>query len=132
MSNKITMPSFSSVDVTKQWEYSCSMDLLFRLTIAFVSTSLFVLIDWFSVRWYETGSIMYVPILLALALCAYWTFGWVTHMTSLSTTSGLINTGIVVGSILVGVFIRKDVLDLQQKIGLLTAIASVGLLTIHR
>ena len=108
------------------------MTLFIRYALAIISVLLFVLIDWFSVKWFESGSHFYAPIIAILALSAYWLFGWLSHTTSLSVTSGLINTGIVIGTILVGIFLRKDVLDLQQKIGLVTAILTVALLTIHK
>ena len=107
------------------------MSLLFRYFLVAISLSLFILIDWLSVKWFESGNLIYIPLLSILGLTAYWLFGWVSNMTSLSITSGLINTGIVIGTILVGIFIRNDVLDFQQKTGLFTAIIAIALLTIH-
>ena len=100
--------------------------------MAVISVFLFVLIDWLSVKWFESGALFYAPILALVGLIAYWLFGWVANLTSLSVTSGLINTGIVIGSIFVGIFIRKDMLDLQQKIGLATAVLAIALLTIRK
>ena len=108
------------------------MEILIRYALPAIAILLFVFVDWFSVKWFETGNFLYAPLIAVLATAAYWIFGWVSNHTSLSVTSGLINTGIVVGTILVGIFVRKDVLDAQQKIGLITAISSVALLTIHR
>ena len=108
------------------------MSTALQLLGALGSTLCFVLVDYLSVRWWESNSNWYVPSLLVVSFGAYYLFGWVGQVTSLSVTSGLINTGIVIGSIIVGIFIRHDVLDVQQKIGLLFAIVAVGLLTIHR
>lgn len=108
------------------------MELLFRYTLVVVAVCLFVLVDWLSVKWFESANVLYAPVLVVVALAACWLFGWVGHMTSLSITSGLINTGIVMGTILVGILMRKDVLDIQQKIGLITAVVAVALITFHK
>jgi drug/metabolite transporter (DMT)-like permease len=110
------------------------MHLFLRNTIAFAAVAsviLFVLVDFFSVKWVETGKAIYIPVLIFLGLAAYRTFGWVGAQTSLSITSGLINTGIVIGSILVGILIRHDSLDLQQRIGLILAVVAIGILTVR-
>lgn len=107
-----------------------TMDVLLRLVVVPLAIAAFVFADWLSVKWFESGNMFYIPIVAVIALFAYWLFGWVSHHITLSVTSGLINTGIVVGSILVGILIRKDILIIEQKIGLLFAIAAVALLTI--
>ncbi|TSD00335.1 MAG: hypothetical protein Greene101449_205 [Candidatus Peregrinibacteria bacterium Greene1014_49] len=108
------------------------MEIFVRFAAPLLAVIGFVLADWFSVKWFESGNIYYLPIIATLAVFAYWLFGWVSSATSLSITSGLINTGIVIGSIAMGLFLRNDTLDLQQKIGLILAVLAVGLITIHR
>lgn len=106
------------------------MRIILQWTLILISASAFVLCDYLSANWGKNNSVVSLFIMFSIAPIAYVLFGILNRTKSLSVSSGLVNMLLLIGTILVGIFIFKDQLNIKQIIGLIFAITAIGLLAI--
>src|SRR5205823_8430525 len=99
------------------------MDIWFQLIVGLASVCLFVFCDYTITRWAELTKTegIWTWRLFAMLIAAPLSticFGLVGARMGLAAVSAYINTGIVVGGVLVGVLIRGDFLTSYQRVGL--------------
>ena len=106
-----------------------------RIGLAVSSALLFILCDALSAKWarveggrYSLTAVLYVGAMIILATASYLLFGLLTKRVGVSVSSGLVNTSIVIGTILLGIFYFRDHLTVREAIGLMFAIVSVIML----
>jgi drug/metabolite transporter (DMT)-like permease len=113
------------------------MTLGLQVVVGLLSICLFVLCDYTITRWAEllqpdgfwTWRLLFTIILAPLAMLA---FGLVGARTGLAAVSGFVNTGIVVGGVLVGALMRGEQLTVYQKIGLVFGLLAMLLLNLGK
>jgi drug/metabolite transporter (DMT)-like permease len=113
------------------------MNMWLQVLFALSSISLFVFVDYTSTRWVELvptegyWTLRLLGVLIAAPLGAL-AFGWVATRLGLAAVAALINTGIVVGGVFVGILIRGDQLTAGQKVGLVLGLVAMVLLCLGR
>jgi drug/metabolite transporter (DMT)-like permease len=113
------------------------MNVGYQVLVGLFSIGLYVFCDYTITRWAEliqpqgfwTWRLLAVLILAPVGIVA---FGLVGARMGLSAVSGFINTGIVVGGVLVGVFLRGDQLTVCQKVGLVFGFVAMVLLNVGK
>jgi drug/metabolite transporter (DMT)-like permease len=113
------------------------MNVAYQALLGFLSVSLFVFCDYTIIRWAElvksdgilTWRLLGVAIAGPLGVVA---FGFVGEKMGLGPASGFINTGNVVGGVLVGIMLRGDVLTTYQKIGLVFGLIAIVLINLGK
>jgi drug/metabolite transporter (DMT)-like permease len=113
------------------------MSIGFQVIVGLVSIGLFVFCDYTITRWAElltadgvwTWRLAWVVIAAPLsALC----FGLVGARMGLAAVSAYINTGIVVGGVLLGMLLRAERLTEPQKIGVILGFLAMLLLNLGK
>lgn len=101
------------------------MSQLFQLIIAALSASFFVASNVVASHWAKTSQHwLWLPI-FGMAATGYILFGVLIKQSNLSISAGLVDTIIVIGSILIGTLFLQDALTTRQTIGLVFAILAV-------
>ena len=109
-------------------EYHHLMSAMQQFWLALATASFFVFSNSLTGIWAKTHQWwLWIPICLA-ACVGYFTFGVLMKQANLSVSTGLVDTLILICSIIVGVFLFRDVLTARQIIGLSLACASVIIL----
>ena len=96
--------------------------------IAMFAASLFVLGDVISTKWARDGNNNLLILIFIIGPFAYICQSFMTKKTSLAVASGMVNTLIVVGSILAAILLFRDPISIRQYIGLFFGILTVILL----
>jgi drug/metabolite transporter (DMT)-like permease len=110
------------------------MTRTFTLFLVVVAAILFVGVDSLSALWARQGNygsqraLFYLASMCVVGPIAYALFGYLTQRVGVSVTSGLVNTSIVIGTILVGILFFHDAVTTRQIIGLVLAVLAVALL----
>jgi multidrug transporter EmrE-like cation transporter len=104
------------------------MIYLYQWLIIVLSASLFVFCDYLSTNWARTNNMNSIVLVFVLGPIAYILFGLLTRIKSVSISSGIVNMFLLIGTILVGIFIFKDHLDIKQIFGLILALIAVILM----
>lgn len=100
----------------------------YQLLFVIITAAFFVFSNLVTFQWTKTGqNWLWIPVFLS-ACIGYVFFGYYVKQTNLSISSGLVDAFIVIFSILIGIFILKDVVTFKQTIGLLFAIVAVTLI----
>jgi len=89
------------------------------------STAVFILCDSFAANWGKSNGKISLLLLFVLSPVGYILFGILNSTKSLSVSSGLVNMGLLVGTVLVGVFYFHDELTARQMAGLIFAVMAV-------
>jgi|SRR3989344_5912959 len=106
------------------------MNIFYQFLFVLVTTGFFVIANVITSQWAKTGQhLLWIPIFLS-AIIGYTLFGLLIrqYQNSLSIAVGVVDALLVVVSILIGVFILKDVVNLKQVFGLIFACLAVMLL----
>jgi drug/metabolite transporter (DMT)-like permease len=113
------------------------MGMSFQVVVGLISIGLFVFCDYTITRWaervpsdgYWTWGLLTVVIAAPLSAVA---FGLVGARVGLAAVSGFVNTGIVLGGVLVGVALRGDQLTTWQKVGLIFGLVAMLLMNLGK
>src|SRR5438477_10289444 len=109
------------------------MGIGYQVVVGLVSVCLFVFCDYTITRWaelihregYWTWRLLSMLVAAPLSTVC---FGLVGARMGLAAVSGFINTGIVIGGVVIGVILRGDQLTLWQKVGLVFGVIGMLLL----
>lgn len=101
---------------------------LYKWLLIIGSALLFIASDYLSAYWGKMGNASSLLLAFVTAPVGYYLFGLLNRNNSLSVSSGLVNTILIIGTILIGIFYFHDVITLKQKIGLVFAVTAVMLL----
>lgn len=104
------------------------MELLSRILFVLFTASFFVICDTLSAYWGRNGGVWYLVSIIALAPLGYLMFALLNRTNSLSVSSGLVNTMIIIGTIMIGILGFQDALTVKQGVGLFFAVLAVGLM----
>jgi len=109
------------------------MNLFLQVALGLLSVAIYVFLDYTVVRWAELfnqeGACTWRLVLVVVAAPAgLLMFGWVGARIGLAAASGFINAGLVAGGALVGLFARREQLNIPQILGLGAALAAIILL----
>lgn len=104
------------------------MNPFFQFLFVLVTTGFFVAGNSLTAHWAKTSQhFLWIPIFLS-AMIGYILFGFLIKQTNFSISVGLVDSLIIVLSILIGIFIFKDTVNVQQGLGLVFACLAVILL----
>ena len=104
------------------------MNIFYQLLFILVTTGFFVAGNTITAQWAKTNNhLLWIPIFISAAI-GYVLFGLLVKQTNLAIGTGLVDALLVVISILIGIFIFKDVINIQQAVGLVFACIAVVLL----
>ena len=104
------------------------MNIFYQFLFVAVTVGFFVAGNMITAQWAKTGNnLLWIPVFISAAI-GYVLFGYLIKQTNLSISAGLVDAGIVVFSILIGIFILKDAVDAKQVAGLILACLAVILL----
>ena len=113
------------------------MGISFQVLVGLASIGLYVFCDYTATRWAEqvgtegfaTWRLCAVSILAPLGIAC---FGLAGARMGLAAVSAYVNTGIVLGGIVVGVLVRAEVLTLTQKLGLAFGCVAMVLINLSK
>jgi drug/metabolite transporter (DMT)-like permease len=113
------------------------MTLASQIVVALSSVSLFVFCDYIITRWVElidsqgywTWRLLCAILAAPLGAVA---FGLVATRMGLAAVSAFINTGIVLGGVLVGIVVRGDQLTVWQKVGVALGVLAMVFLCLGK
>ena len=104
------------------------MNIFYQILFVLVTTSFFVAGNTITAQWAKTNNHwLWIPIFIS-AVIGYFLFGLLVKQTNLAIGAGLIDALLVIISILIGIFIFKNMVTIQQAIGLVLASIAVILL----
>jgi multidrug transporter EmrE-like cation transporter len=98
--------------------------------LVFGCAAIFILCDSLSAHWGKTGHKHSLALFVVLAPFSYALFALINKRIDLAIAGALVNTIIVVGAVLVGVFVFREQLSTTQYIGIGLALVSVTLLNV--
>ncbi len=93
-----------------------------------VSTLLFILSDSLSAQWGKMGGRYILFGIVIVAPLGYIFFGILNRHRSLASSSGIVNMGLLIGTVLMSYFFFKEPLNIRESIGILFAIVAIFLL----
>ncbi len=104
------------------------MNVFYQFLLVVIIAGLFVAGNVITAHWAKTGqNLLWIPVFISAAV-GYVLFGLLVKQTNLAIGAGLVDALLVIFSILIGVFILKDVVNTKQIIGLVFAILAAILL----
>lgn len=104
------------------------MNIFYQIIFVLITTGFFVAGNVITSYWAKTNNnLLWIPIIISASI-GYFLFGLMLKQTNLSVSSGLVDAGIVIFSILIGIFIFKDIVTAKQAIGLILACLAVILI----
>lgn len=95
-----------------------------------VCAGLFIICDSFSAHWGKTGSTRSLWLFVLLSPLSYFVFAFINRRIDLAVAGALVNTLIVVGAVMVGVFVFGETLSVRQYVGIGMALVAVTLLNV--
>jgi|SRR3989344_8201212 len=104
------------------------MNTLYQFLFVFITAGFFIASNVITTYWAKTNNhLLWIPIFISASI-GYILFGLLIKQTNLSISTGLIDSLLLIISILIGIFILKDVINIQQTVGLILACLAVILL----
>ena len=104
------------------------MNVLFQIVFVLITASFFVFGSLITTHWAKTDQVwLWIPVFVSASM-GYILFGYLIKNTNLSISAGLVDATILIVSILIGIFVFKDVVTTRQAIGLV--LASLSLLLV--
>ena len=104
------------------------MSGFYQILFVSITAGFFVFSNIISYQWAKTNQYWLWPLIFFSACVGYILFGFLVKQSNLSVSSGLVDALIVIISILIGIFVFKDVVTIKQTIGLVLACISVILI----
>ena len=104
------------------------MNIIYQLLFVLITTGFFVAGNTITAQWAKTNNhFLWIPIFL-FACIGYVLFGLLVKQTNLAIGTGLVDALLVIISILIGILIFKDIVTIQQTIGLILACVALILI----
>jgi hypothetical protein len=103
-------------------------EIALRIAFLAITAGFFIFCDSLAADWAKSNSMVSLFIIFSLAPLSYILFGILNRDSTLAVNSGLVNMGIIIGTVFVSIFVFNDEITIRQSIGLITAIISVGLM----
>lgn len=104
------------------------MNVFYNILFVVITTSFFVAGNYITAQWARTNNnLLWIPVFISACL-GYVLFGFLIKRSNLSISTGLVDAILVIASILIGLFIFKDLISAKQLIGLILACIAVVLL----
>lgn len=97
-----------------------------------VCVGLFSTADWLASRWAMTGGVMPLGFVLVVGPCAYLLFGHLAATGSLAKVGSYVNAGVVVGTVLAGVFLLGERPDRTAWTGIACIVLGLAMLAAGR
>ena len=104
------------------------MDKVFTALMIAASAGLFVYANAVSLRWAKTGEIALLLIVTAASVVGYFCFAKVSEQRGIAIASALIDSTIVIGTVVTGYFVFGETFSPRQVTGLSLAVAAILLL----
>src|SRR3989344_3260269 len=104
------------------------MNTLYQFLFALITAGFFIASNVITAYWVKTNNnLLWIAVFISASI-GYIFFGSLIKQTNLSISTGLVDTLLLIISILIGIFILKDVINIQQTVGLILACLAVILL----
>ena len=104
------------------------MSIFYHFLFVLITTAFFVAANTITAHWAKTSNnLLWIPVFIC-AIIGYVLFGLLIKQTNFSISVGIVDALLVVISILIGVFILKDIVSIKQIMGLAFACLAVMLL----
>ena len=100
----------------------------YGLLLVVATTLLFIISDSLAANWGKSNNLSSLFILFITGPIGYILFGVLNRDKSLAASSGAVNMGLLIGTILVSLFYFNESINLSQIIGLFFAFAAMYLL----
>lgn len=101
---------------------------IYHLLLIVCSTVLFIFSDSLAANWSKNNSFNSLLILFFCAPLGYVFFGLLNRDRTLATSSGIVNMGLLIGTVLVSLLYFNEAINLRQTVGLIFAFLAMCLL----
>lgn len=99
--------------------------LITHWLLILTSTLLFILCDTLAANWSKNNNNLSIVALAFLAPVGYIFFGLINKDRTLATSSGIVNMGLLIGTVLMSIFFFREGMTSSQMVGLIFAILAV-------